>query len=173
MVSLLVKCLGVVSLFISPTQKNFKRLVIISAIESSCISTVSSSAGAIGIAQIMPKTGEFLWKSCKKNGVFFLTGLYDTKTNLDLANCYINQLADRYGGDINMILAHYNGGFSQPKRLAKGLSLYSETANYLAKYNYLERTHYENAYRNFIKSSTNKNSYRKTNKHVSRKKSSN
>lgn len=76
--------------------------------ESGFDSGVVSSAGAVGLMQLMPET--FTWLT---NEILFdhlESGmLYDPETNIKYGTYYLSRLYDRYG-DWELALAAYNGG---------------------------------------------------------------
>lgn len=63
-----------------------------------------SSAGAIGLMQIMPSTGESL---CKKLGL--TKGSYSSEKNVEVGVYYIDELYEKFN-NIVLALAAYNGG---------------------------------------------------------------
>jgi soluble lytic murein transglycosylase-like protein len=87
--------------------------------ESGWNPTIVSSAGAVGIAQIMPVTAKW-W------GVDPL----DPIASLDAAAKADRNALDRYGGDWRLVLAAYNAG---PGAVATygGVPPYSQTENYI------------------------------------------
>lgn len=89
-------------------------------------SVVTSSAGAIGVFQLMPGTAQGL-------GV----DPYDLEQNVDGGTLYLSQLLTRYGGDSAKALAAYNWGLG---RVDSAVTKYgdawnehlpNETSNYL------------------------------------------
>ena len=67
-----------------------------------------SSAGAVGLCQIMPDT--FLWLTDQVLFEHFEAGmLYDPETNIRYGTYYLSRLYDRYGR-WDLALAAYNGG---------------------------------------------------------------
>lgn len=68
--------------------------------ESSFRTDVVSSAGAIGVMQLMPRTAKGL-------GV---TDPYDPQQNIMGGAKYLRQMLDRYDGDVELALAAYNSG---------------------------------------------------------------
>jgi hypothetical protein len=75
----------------------------VAKIESGFRPHVVSSAGAIGVMQIMPRTGR---------DVFGLnrTELFDPAVNIRAGVTFLDQLIERYDGRIDLALSHYNGG---------------------------------------------------------------
>ena len=72
--------------------------------ESSFKNTAVSHVGALGLTQVMPRTARWLMPGTKKSD------LYDQKTNLRLGFRYLNQMIDKYKGDVKLALLAYNRG---------------------------------------------------------------
>ena len=68
-----------------------------------------SSAGAMGLMQILPSTGAEL---AAREGVAWRgpQSLFDPALNVRLGIAYLKELADRYGGKTSVALAAYNWG---------------------------------------------------------------
>jgi soluble lytic murein transglycosylase len=103
----------------------------------------SSSAGALGLMQIMPQTAQFL---AHRSGAttFTIGDLATPQVNIAYGSYYLRYLLDRYGGDTMLALAAYNGGESNVDRWvtdarAQGRSLtvdaipFPETRAYVLK----------------------------------------
>ena len=72
--------------------------------ESSFKSHAESGVGARGLTQVMPQTAKWLRPGTKADE------LWDQKTNLSLGFRYLNQLIDRYHGNVRHALTAYNRG---------------------------------------------------------------
>ena len=70
---------------------------------------VRSSAGAIGLMQLMPATGTRVAQgySAALLGAQHLT---DPESNIRLGTCYLGQMAERFGGNPVLATAAYNAG---------------------------------------------------------------
>lgn len=75
----------------------------VAKIESGFRPHVVSSAGAIGVMQIMPKTGRDVFRLSRKE-------LFDPAINIKAGVTFLDQLITRYDGRIDLALSHYNGG---------------------------------------------------------------
>lgn len=93
-------------------------------VESRFQSDALSSKGAIGVMQIMPRTGQT---------VFGLTSqqLYDSRTNIRAGIMFLEQLIKKYDGRIDLALSHYNGGSAVSKNGKWQIIPY--TRNYVLK----------------------------------------
>lgn len=88
-----------------------------------------SPAGAIGLMQILPSTGEEL---ARREGVPWQGSqtLLDPATNVRLGIAYLRELSDRYRGDLRAALAAYNWGPGHvDRRIQEGVELPSEYPN--------------------------------------------
>ena len=91
-----------------------------------------SRAGAIGLMQIMPSTGEWI---ATKIGIdkFETTDLYDPETNIRIGTWYLRYLIDRFG-DVETALIAYNAGPGNAERWrASDDAAFPETAEYLRR----------------------------------------
>ena len=93
----------------------------VAEVESDKDQSVISSAGAIGVMQLMPETAAAL-------GV----DPYDTAQNIEGGTKYLRQMLDSFGGDVKKALAAYNAG-PQAVRDYNGVPPYRETQNYVNK----------------------------------------
>ena len=71
--------------------------------ESSFRPNVVSSAGAIGVMQIMPATARGLYNINR-------TELFNPRTNISVGVRFLDHLIKKYEGRIDLALSHYNGG---------------------------------------------------------------
>ena len=110
-------------------RPSFLRAVV--ACESSFDDQARSSAGARGLAQIMPQTARLLGVEPDL--------LWDPEVNLYSAAKYIRYLVDRYGNDLDKVLIAYNAG---PAYVETDRPLPGETILYV------ERV--KSAYRHFL-----------------------
>jgi soluble lytic murein transglycosylase-like protein len=88
-----------------------------------------SPAGAIGLMQILPSTGE---EVARREGIPWhgAQTLLDPATNVRLGTAYLRELADRYRGDLRAALAAYNWGPGHvDRRIQAGTPLPSEYPN--------------------------------------------
>jgi soluble lytic murein transglycosylase len=71
----------------------------------------TSSAGALGLMQILPETARFIAR--KSGGVRFTTAdLATPAINVAYGSWYLRYLLDRYEGDEMLAVAAYNGGLA-------------------------------------------------------------
>lgn len=72
--------------------------------ESSFREHVVSHAGAVGLAQVLPRTAEWLVPGTSRQDLF------DRRTNLRVGFRYLNYLVQKYDGDMKLALTAYNRG---------------------------------------------------------------
>lgn len=94
---------------------------------------VVSKAGAMGLMQIMPRTGKWLAKSEGVEWTSTEAVLFDPIHNIRLGTRYLSKLISRY--DLEGGLAAYNGGWKRAKKWlandkADGI-LWAETRSYI------------------------------------------
>jgi soluble lytic murein transglycosylase len=77
--------------------------------ESNFNEKATSHRGAYGLMQIMPDTGLWIAENMEfKN--YKVEKLYDNEINIAMGCWYINNLNTEFNGDIDLVLAAYNGG---------------------------------------------------------------
>jgi len=75
----------------------------------------TSSAGALGLMQLLPSTAHFIAQ--RSGGTAFTTeDLSTPDINIAYGSWYLRYLLDRYGGDEVLALAAYNGGMGNVDR---------------------------------------------------------
>jgi soluble lytic murein transglycosylase-like protein len=90
--------------------------------ESSYDPGARSSAGAMGLSQLMPGTARSL-------GV---TNPFDPEQNLRGGATYLSQMLKRFGGDPQLALAAYNAGPNAVEKY-QGIPEYKQTQDYVKK----------------------------------------
>jgi soluble lytic murein transglycosylase len=93
---------------------------------------VRSSAGAIGLMQVLPETGEFIARSSGGDD-FVEADLRDPDINVRYGTWLLDYLQTRYGGDMTLALAAYHAGQGNVDRwLADGSGIgFPETQAYV------------------------------------------
>jgi len=92
--------------------------VLVSALirqESAWVSDIRSSAGAIGLMQVMPATGAQVARADGMEG-FSPAALETPEVNLHLGARFLKDLTTRYGDDLPLILSAYNAGPTRADR---------------------------------------------------------
>lgn len=90
--------------------------------ESQFKPTAKSPVGALGLMQLMPRTGK--WMGAKN--------LLDPQQNVKAGVKYLKYLQERFGDDQTLILAAYNGGEGNVKKYG-GVPPFRETRQYVKK----------------------------------------
>lgn len=92
--------------------------VLVSALirqESAWVADIRSSAGAIGLMQVMPATGAQVARADGMRG-FSPAALETPEVNLHLGARFLSDLLNRYGDDLPLVLSAYNAGPSRADR---------------------------------------------------------
>jgi soluble lytic murein transglycosylase-like protein len=106
-------------------------LLAIGIVESRFTTGATSHAHAKGLYQISPATGR--WLAEDLGWELRDAQLYEPATNTELAACYLDKLFETYG-DSRLVLAEYNGGPVNARRLRNGSDrLAAETRDYVVK----------------------------------------
>ncbi|MCA9575768.1 MAG: transglycosylase SLT domain-containing protein [Polyangiales bacterium] len=128
-------------------------LFAIMRVESVYQQGIISYAGAIGLAQIMPRTGRLIAEA--RGMTDFDTGdLVDPAVNLDFAAWYLASLIERFDGHLPLAIASYNGGPHNVRRWLRAhgpgqpIDAFLEFIPFEQTHRYVRRvlTHYQ-AYR--------------------------
>ncbi len=78
--------------------------------ESSNNPTAVSDAGAIGLMQIMPDTGEWIAHKIDPELAYSLDMLEDPEHSIEYGCWYLNFLSNRFAGNVMEMVAAYNAG---------------------------------------------------------------
>ena len=106
-------------------------LLAVGLVESHFDARATSHASAKGLYQIYPATGE--WLASELGWTYEEAMLYEPERNTELAALYLEKLFATYG-DPKLVLAEYNGGPVNARRLRNGSELLaSETREYVIK----------------------------------------
>lgn len=81
-----------------------------------------SGAGAIGLMQLVPKTGRWMGAN----------NLMNPSENIQAGTKYLKYLADRFNGDQQKMIAAYNAGEGNVRRFG-GVPPFKETRNYVQR----------------------------------------
>ncbi len=90
--------------------------------ESKFVPTAHSNRGAVGLMQLVPKTGKWLGAS----------NLNDPAQNIQAGAKYLRYLTDRFSGDQQKAIAAYNAGEGNVRRF-NGVPPFKETRNYVER----------------------------------------
>ena len=128
-------------------------LLAVMRVESVYQPRIVSYAGAVGLMQIMPRTGRLIAEAMGRDD-FTTADLLDPETNLEFAAWYLASLIDRWDGHLPLAIASYNGGPHNVRRWLRDhaedmpLDAFLERIPFTQTHRYVRRvlTHYE-AYR--------------------------
>lgn len=82
-------------------------------VESKFDPSSKSSAGAVGLMQVMPETG--LWAAAKKGDNYLVEDLDNPSVSIDIGTWYYKYLVSKYKNE-KLALAAYNSGFKNVDR---------------------------------------------------------
>lgn len=106
-------------------------LLAVGIVESRFETTATSHANARGLYQIWPPTGR--WLAEELGWEYSDAMLHVPEKNTELAACYLERLFATYG-DPELVLAEYNGGPRNARRLRRGSAdVARETQDYVVK----------------------------------------
>lgn len=116
---------------------DYKLVAAVIAQESKFKVNAKSRVGALGLMQVMPTTGKNVAQKLKLSH----HNLLDPKDNIQIGVKFISMLHKEYHGDINLMLAHYNGGYRQAElyktfryfELLRLITMHYETFDYVKK----------------------------------------
>lgn len=84
-------------------------LLAVMRVESAYQKHIVSYAGAVGLMQIMPRTGRLIAHALGHDG-FSPADLLDPDLNVEFAAWYLTSLMERFDGHLPLAIAAYNGG---------------------------------------------------------------
>src|SRR6185436_4689005 len=90
--------------------------------ESKFVPTARSNRGAVGLMQLVPRTGRWLGAQ----------NLADPVQNIQAGAKYLRYLSDRFNGDNQKAIAAYNAGEGNVRRFG-GVPPFKETRNYVQR----------------------------------------
>lgn len=125
------------SIIYQEAKKNNLRPELIAAVvqaESKFQPTARSGAGAMGLMQLVPKTGR--WMGARN--------LHNPAENISAGAKYLRYLHDRFDGNETSVIAAYNAGEGNVKRF-NGVPPFRETRQYVQKVR-----NFENEYQNRV-----------------------
>jgi soluble lytic murein transglycosylase len=128
-------------------------LLAVMRVESVYQHRIVSYAGAVGLMQIMPRTGSLIARNMGHEQ-FGTDDLLDPRTNVEMGAWYLTSLIARFDGHLPLAIAAYNGGPHNVRRWLRGraedmpLDAFLETIPFEQTHRYVRRvlTHYQ-AYR--------------------------
>lgn len=115
-----------------PTREAREAFVLVLGLESR-FGTVrnKSTAGAVGMAQVMPKLASRLAENCGL-GAVKEADIDRDLISLYLGACHFRTLYEQYNGNTALAMAAYNAGSGRVGQIARGTQLPEETVRYIA-----------------------------------------
>ncbi len=112
--------------------------------ESAFFAQARSTAGAVGLMQVLPSTGRLVAKDLGMPLAVDVK-LYDPKTNIALGSHYLSQMLARFNGNLAMAAAAYNAGPGnverwRPQGGCQNAELWIETIPYTETRRYVRNT---------------------------------
>lgn len=117
-------------------------VVAIINVESGFDKEAKSSKDARGLMQIAEQTGEWGAKELKIDN-YQKENLFEPKLNIEFGTWYLQRLGKAFDGDLNLILAAYNGGSGNVNKWLKDKN-YSKDGKSLDKIPFEETENYVN-----------------------------
>jgi soluble lytic murein transglycosylase len=113
-------------------------------VESKYQKDAVSSKGACGLMQIMPDVGQWIAEKLDEEASYQESSLFDPATNIRYGCWMLHFLDERYGGNLELMLAGYNAGIgnvqkwqADPAYSSDGVNLdvipFPETEKYIQK----------------------------------------
>ena len=102
-----------------------------------------SRANAVGLMQLLPKTGKKVAKEIKLKG-YNPSQLYTPTVNLQLGTRYFKSMVDKYGGQLEYALAAYNAGTDRVDDW-RGRGHYRDTQEFVESIPFTETREYVQA----------------------------
>lgn len=103
---------------------DWRLVTAVMAVESNFNPRAVSSKGARGLMQLMPRTAALYNIRAKE--------LYDPALNVEAGVKHLKKLADRYRGNLHLVLAAYNSGETAVSRY-RGVPPYRQTRTFVRK----------------------------------------
>jgi soluble lytic murein transglycosylase len=102
-----------------------------------------SRANAVGLMQLLPKTGKKVAKEIKLKG-YDPSQLYTPTVNLQLGTRYFRSMVDKYNGQLEYALAAYNAGTDRVDDW-RGRGHYRDTQEFVESIPFTETREYVQA----------------------------
>lgn len=103
---------------------------VVARVESSFNPRAVSSAGAVGLMQVLPSTARWIAPICGLNAN---ANLFDPTVNAAFGACYLRMHLGTFQGNHTLAYVAYNAGASRAVRFSDTQRLNQETAHYVSK----------------------------------------